>query len=80
MFNSNNIAVHDEYRLLAVTPAGFLRIIYCPFQVRCIIPVGFIKSNTLVNVDAVYNSDEHKLLYKVLNQRVPYHHFLLIIT
>lgn len=80
MFNNNNISIHDEHTLVIITPAGFLRLLAVPFQVRCIVPIYNIKDNTLVNVDAVYPNDDCRLLYKVLNQRIPYNHFQLLIT
>lgn len=80
MLNNNNISVHDEHTLLIITPAGFLRLLSVPFQVRCMIPVNTIKANTLVNVDAVYPNDDCRLLYKILNQRIPYNYFQLLIV
>ena len=56
-----------------------LRQLHVPFQVKAAQAVGIIKEGTIVYVEAVAQHKEHKIMYRVLNQWVPYYYFQLII-
>ena len=53
--------------------------IICLLQVKDAQAVGIIKEGTIVYVEAVAQHKEHKIMYRVLNQWVPYYYFKLII-
>jgi hypothetical protein len=76
---NRKLSYHSEGSLMLVTGKGKLREIFVPFQVRCKQPIGILKINTIVYVDAVSQSDEHRILYKVLGQWLPYGHFQLVV-
>jgi hypothetical protein len=75
----HSITYYDEHTLMLVTPAGFLRMLHTPFQVRSVEKAGLVKPNTLVFVDAVKADDASLILYRVLNDWFPYNYFKLII-
>lgn len=45
--------VIDPFSLLVVNPKGELKRIYCPFLVRCIIPIDKLIINQIYTVDMV---------------------------
>lgn len=71
---------YNENTLLVVTKRGILRIMRTPFVVRCIIPYGNVKINTLVYVDAVSESRTERLLFRVLGEWISYKRFILIVS
>ncbi|WP_295655293.1 hypothetical protein [uncultured Mucilaginibacter sp.] len=79
MDKNQKLSFYNEKSLMFLNVNGTLRQIYVPFQVRCNQPVGGLKENTLVYVEAVSQHAEYRILYKVLNKWVPYFCFNLII-
>lgn len=71
------LSYHDQETLFLVSNKGRLRKLTVPFQVRCIRPIGAIKIYTKVYVEAVAEHQHEKILYRILNQWIPYHHFQL---
>lgn len=71
---------YNENTLLVVTKRGILRIMRTPFVVRCIIPYGKVKINTLVYVDAVSECRIERLLFRVLGEWISYRKFILIVN
>jgi hypothetical protein len=53
--------------------------ILCLLQVKDAQAIGIIKEGTIVYVEAVSQHIEHKIMYRVLNQWVPYYYFQLVI-
>lgn len=76
---NRKLSFYDERTLLLVSRRGVLRQLHVPFQVKAVQAVGIIKEGTIVYVEAVAQHKEHKIMYRVLNQWVPYYNFKLII-
>ena len=76
---NRKLSFYDERTLLLITRRGVLRQLHVPFQVKAAQAVGIIKEGTIVYVEAVAQHKEHKIMYRVLNQWVPYYYFHLII-
>ena len=51
----------------------------CSIPLKASQAIGIIKEGTIVYVEAVAQHKEHKIMYRVLNQWVPYYYFQLII-
>jgi Arm DNA-binding domain len=49
-------------------------------ELKAVQAVGIIKEGTIVYVEAVAQHKEHKIMYRVLNQWVPYYYFQLAIS
>jgi hypothetical protein len=75
---NRKLSFYDERTLLLITRRGVLRQLHVPFQVKAVQAVGIIKEGTIVYVEAVAQHREHKIMYRVLNQWIPYYKFLLI--
>ncbi len=76
---NRKLSFYDERTLLLVSRRGVLRQLHVPFQVKAVHAIGIIKEGTIVYVEAVAQHKEHKIMYRVLNQWVPYYNFQLII-
>ena len=76
---NRKLSFYDERTLLLITRRGVLRQLHVPFQVKAVQAVGIIKEGTIVYVEAVAQHKENKIMYRVLNQWVPYYYFKLII-
>ncbi len=73
-----NISKYDTYSLMLINQKGRLRRLYTPFRVQAIDPIGIIHPEHIVYVTAVIKDEQAKLLYRILNQWLPYHQFQLI--
>jgi hypothetical protein len=76
---NRKLSFYDERTLLLITRRGVLRQLHVPFQVKAVQAIGIIKEGTIVYVEAVAQHKEHKIMYRVLNQWIPYYNFQLII-
>lgn len=76
---NRKLSFYDERTLLLVSRRGVLRQLHVPFQVKAVHAIGIIKAETIVYVEAVAQHREHRIMYRILNQWVPYYHFKLII-
>jgi hypothetical protein len=76
---NRKLSFYDERTLLLITRRGVLRQLHVPFQVKAVQAVGIIKEGTVVYVEAVAQHKEHKIMYRVLNQWIPYYNFQIII-
>ncbi len=76
---NRKLSFYDERTLLLVSRRGVLRQLHVPFQVKAVQAIGIIKEGTIVYVEAVAQHKEHKIMYRVLNQWIPYCNFQLII-
>lgn len=76
---NRKLSFYDERTLLLVSRRGVLRQLHVPFQVKAVQAIGIIKEGTIVYVEAVAQHKEHKIMYRVLNQWIPYYNFQLII-
>jgi hypothetical protein len=76
---NRKLSFYDERTLLLITRRGVLRKLEVPFQVKAVQAIGIIKEGTIVYVEAVAQHREHKIMYRVLNQWIPYYNFQLII-
>lgn len=75
---NRKLSFYDERTLLLVSRRGVLRKLEVPFQVRMVQDVGIIKEGTLVYVEAVAQHREHRIMFRILNQWIPYYYCLLI--
>jgi hypothetical protein len=75
---NRKLSFYDERTLLLITRRGVLRQLHVPFQVKAVQAVGIIKEGTIVYVEAVAQHKEHRIMYRILNQWIPYYKFLLI--
>lgn len=75
---NRKLSFYDERTLLLVSRRGVLRKLEVPFQVRMVQDVRIIKEGTIVYVEAVAQHKEHKIMYRILNQWIPYYYCLLI--
>jgi len=76
---NRKLSFYDERTLLLISRRGVLRQLHVPFQVKANQAIGIIKEGTIVYVEAVAQHKEHKIMYRVLNQWIPYYNFQLII-
>jgi hypothetical protein len=76
---NRKLSFYDERTLLLITRRGVLRQLHVPFQVKAAQAIGIIKEGTIVYVEAVAQHKEHKIMYRVLNQWIPYYNFQIII-
>lgn len=71
-------AYYNRGALYVVTRRGRLHRLDTPFQVRCREPVNDIALGTLVYVDGVRLHPQHRLMFYVLGQWLPYVHFSIV--
>ena len=76
---NNKLSYYNERSLMIITSSGRLKQLFVPFQVRCQQTVSIIKNNTLVYVDAVSEHPDHKIMYRILGEWLPYGSFHLVI-
>ncbi len=79
MDKDRKLFYHNEQTLMLVSKKGILRELKVPFQVKAVEPIGIIKIGTLVYVEAVAQHQQFKIMYRVLNQWMPYQYFLIVI-
>ncbi len=79
MNKDRKLFYHNEQTLMLVSNKGILRELKVPFQVKAVQPIGIIKTGTLVYVEAVAQHQQFKIMYRVLNQWMPYQYFLIVI-
>lgn len=65
----------EEYQFYIVTTNGYLKALYIPFQVICLIEVDDLKLNTIVYVEAVSTHLKHIVIYRVLGRWYPFNQF-----
>jgi hypothetical protein len=79
MNKDRKLFYHNEQTLMLVSKKGILRELKVPFQVKAVQPIGIIKIGTLVYAEAVTQHQQFKIMYRVLNQWMPYQYFLIVI-
>lgn len=65
----------EECQLYVITSKGYMKSLYVPFQVRCLMEVGGLQANTCVYVEAVSSHYEHKIIFRVLGNWHPFNQF-----
>ncbi len=73
-----SISKYDQQSLMLINAKGRLRRLHTPFRVQALNHVGVIQSEHIVYVTAVSQDEQAKLLYRILNQWIPYSQFQLI--
>ncbi len=73
-----HIKDHNSQSLMLINAKGRLRRLNTPFRVECIKPIHRIHHQHTVYVTYINEHPSEKLLYRVLNEWIPYHHFQLI--
>lgn len=73
-----SISKYDQQSLMLINSKGRLRRLNTPFRVECIKPIHKIHHQHTVYVTCINEHPSEKLLYRVLNEWIPYHHFQLI--
>ena len=72
----DKITIHpNDVNILVVNNHGYLKRIYLPFRVKCILAVGSIRVNEFVYVDGVAEHSVHLIAYFIHNEWHPYHAF-----
>lgn len=61
--------------LLLISPKGVLIELFTPIRATVIEDIGSLKVGTMVYIDAIVQSKEHKILYCIMGKWYPYHHF-----
>ncbi|MHA8055524.1 hypothetical protein VR611_06220 [Aquirufa nivalisilvae] len=61
--------------LLLITPKGALIELFTPIRALVKEEVGSLKVGTTVYIDAILQSQEHRILYCIIGKWYPYHHF-----
>lgn len=61
--------------LLLVTSKGVLIELFTPIRAVVTSPIGRLAEGTHVYIDAIMQSKEHKILYYVMGNWLPYHYF-----
>lgn len=67
--------VIDPFSLLVVNPKGELRRIYCPFLVRCIIPIDDLILNQIYTVDMVSTDLSEHIFFSLRGKGYLYRRF-----
>ena len=61
--------------LLLINNKGILIELFTPIRAKVIEPIGRLTEGTSVYIDAIMQSKEHKILYHVMGNWLPYHYF-----
>ena len=64
--------------LLIIDRKGILRRLYCPFKVKVISHIHYLRMNDVVDVLAVKISSDLVLLYVIQQLAYPYFYFIII--
>ncbi len=82
---ANNKRIIDEINrfclpnsLLIIDSSGMLRRLFCPFKVKVIRHIHYLRMNDIVDVLAVKISSDLVLLYVVNQLAYPYSYFIII--
>ena len=75
---NRKLSFYDERTLLLISKRGVLKQLHVPFQVKSKQAIGIIKEGTIVYVEAVAQHKEFKIMYRILNQWMPYQYFLIL--
>jgi hypothetical protein len=71
--------VLDETSLAVINKNGYLRQLYCPFRVLCIMDISAIKENSWVYVDKV-SAKGRSIFYHIGKIKYPHTHFHIYIA
>jgi len=69
----------DDESILLVNQSGILKKLSIPFRAQCISPVGSLKPKTWIYVEQVIAHHQYRILYRVLDQWIPYNFFKIVI-
>jgi hypothetical protein len=72
-----NLAFCDPQCVIVITHDGRLLKIWCPFNVKCIHPVGNISLNRKVFVEGVKSTLQDQLVY-IINGSAYFHYYFRI--
>ena len=61
--------------LLLISPKGVLIELFTPIRAMVTNEIGNLQVGTMVYIDAIIQSKEHKILYCIIGKWYPYHHF-----
>ena len=76
----NIVKFYDLTSIAVINPAGKIRVLYCPFRVKCIWSIEEISNNTFVYVEEVFQDNNFQILYKVGGKIYCHKHFILNIN
>ena len=65
--------------LYIVTWNNLLKLLFCPFKVKVLHPVGILKKGQIVSVEAVMVTTELKTVYIIRGTAYYYHYFDIIV-
>lgn len=73
------ITYMDNRSLLVINDKGKMKQLFAPFRVQVIQPYHSLLRYTMVYVEEIKFSRKYILLYRILDQWIPYYHFLLLV-
>jgi len=78
----HNDTPKSDTALLVVNPKGHIRVLYCPFRVICIEPVGTFKAGITLWVERVTSTPRPKgqLLYQIYGTLYLFERFVIQIN
>jgi hypothetical protein len=62
----------DPFSVLVINAKGYIRQVFTPFRVQCLLQTDHIPANAWVYVDCVYEDKEKLLIYLVGGKLYPY--------
>jgi hypothetical protein len=68
---------YDPRTLLVINAKGKLKVLYVPFRVLCVDPIGNLPLHGLVYVERVYAGRGNTLYFQVFGRRYAHRHFKL---
>ena len=69
----------SDNSLLVVNSQGYIRELFCPFRVQCVVTVLTIPSGTWVYVEKVAVSTNVPLMYQILGNWYAFESFVIVI-
>ena len=74
----SKIEYWDDKSIVVINEIGKLRRVHVPFRAVCILQSGSLKPDTWIFVEQVAPDRHFKILYRVIDVWIPYHHFGII--
>ena len=77
--NNKSIVPLSDNSLLVVNPQGYIRELFCPFRVRCVVAVLTIPAGTWVYVEKLAVSTNVPLMYRINGNWFAFESFVIVI-
>lgn len=76
----SKITFKDRHSILVLNPSGEIRQLYVPFRVQVIHPLSGLAIGSWVIVEEVCSDKKHILMYKIMQNWLPYSSFRLSVV